>query len=84
MPASGKPSGWRKASAELTHDARLAREGQGAAAPRTRCLVAIKRVGVHLGLKPADLLLLDTLSAFTQPQDWLIIVKHLQRNYWLL
>ncbi|MEM6900239.1 MAG: plasmid replication protein RepC, partial [Pseudomonadota bacterium] len=30
----------------------------------------VKRVGAHIGLKASDLMLLDTLGAFTQSQDW--------------
>jgi replication initiation protein RepC len=32
--------------------------------------VAVKRVGAHIGLKAGDMMLLDTLGAFTQAQDW--------------
>ena len=38
--------------------------------PKSRAFVAVKRVGSHIGLKPGDLMLLDTLGAFTQAQDW--------------
>lgn len=62
--------GWRKPTQALGRAEHLAAAGEARAASRTRCVVAIKRVGAHIGLKAADLLLLDTLSAFTQPQDW--------------
>ncbi len=32
--------------------------------------MAVKRVGAHIGLKAGDMMLLDTLGAFTQAQDW--------------
>ena len=38
--------------------------------PKTQAFVAVKRVGAHIGLKAGDMLLLDTLGAFTQAQDW--------------
>lgn len=64
------PDGWRKPTAALAQADQLADIGAHRAAPKARCVVALKRVGAHLGLKAADLLLLDTLAAFTQPQDW--------------
>ncbi|MDX8350412.1 plasmid replication protein RepC [Cognatiyoonia sp. IB215446] len=63
-------AGWRKASAGLINATRLADEGAAQEVTKTRAVVAAKRVGAHIGLKAADLLLLDTLAAFTQPQDW--------------
>ncbi|WP_299616187.1 plasmid replication protein RepC [uncultured Tateyamaria sp.] len=63
-------SGWRKPTPALGHADQLARDGEQNSIARTQCSVAVKRVGVHIGLKAADLLLLDTLVAFTQPQDW--------------
>jgi replication initiation protein RepC len=35
-----------------------------------RAVIAVKRIAADLGLKAGDLLLLDTLCAFSQPQDW--------------
>ena len=64
------PDGWRKVTPELIEADRRAEEGAGLAHDRTRCFVAVKRVAAHIGLKAADLLLLDTLMAFSQPQDW--------------
>jgi replication initiation protein RepC len=64
------PSGWRKATAGLATAEQLAHAGEQAAVPKTRAFVALKRVGAHIGLKAGDLLLLDTLGAFTQAQDW--------------
>ena len=48
----------------------LAQAGERVAVPKTKAFVAIKRVGAHVGLKASDLMLLDTLGAFTQAQDW--------------
>lgn len=66
----GRPTGWRKASANLAVAEQLAEAGERAGVPKTEAFVAVKRVGAHIGLKASDLLLLDTLGAFTQPQDW--------------
>ncbi|MEM0949149.1 MAG: plasmid replication protein RepC [Pseudomonadota bacterium] len=64
------PSGWRKATAGLATAEQLAHAGEQAAVPKTQAFVALKRVGAHIGLKAGDILLLDTLGAFTQAQDW--------------
>lgn len=61
-----RPSGWRKATAAVVLAEDLAAEGQGAAIEKGRAVVAVKRVGAHIGLKAADLLLIDTLSAFSR------------------
>ena len=63
-------SGWRKPTSALGTADQLARDGEQTSFAKTRSVVAAKRVGAHIGLKAADLLLLDTLAAFTQPQDW--------------
>ncbi|WP_371171591.1 plasmid replication protein RepC [Aliiroseovarius sp. 2305UL8-7] len=63
-------SGWRKATAGLAVAEQHAQAGERAAIPKTQAFVAVKRVGAHIGLKAGDLLLLDTLGAFTQAQDW--------------
>ncbi len=65
-----KPTGWRKATPGVIAANQLAKQGQDTPADKTRSIVAVKRVAAHIGLKAADLLLLDTLAAFTQPQDW--------------
>ncbi|APZ50411.1 plasmid replication protein RepC [Salipiger abyssi] len=70
MSHDSQPSGWRKATAGLAIAERHARAGERAAIPKARAFTAAKRVGPQIGLKPGDLLLLDTLGAFTQPQDW--------------
>ncbi|MDF9301995.1 plasmid replication protein RepC [Tritonibacter mobilis] len=70
MPIAWQPSGWRKASAGLAAAEQLAQAGEQLAVPKTRAFVAVKRVGAYIGLKAGDMLLLDTLGAFTQAQDW--------------
>ena len=77
MPQNGEgmsninqPSGWRKATAGLAAAEQHAQAGERAAVPKAQAFVAVKRVGAHIGLKAGDLLLLDTLGAFTQAQDW--------------
>lgn len=62
--------GWRKATTSVISATDLARAGRAKGHAKTRCIVAAKRVGAHIGLKAADMLLLDTLAAFAQPQDW--------------
>lgn len=49
---------------------KLAETGREMAVERGRALVAVKRIGAHIGLKPGDMMLLDTLAAFTRSQDW--------------
>lgn len=77
MPQNGgdmsninQPSGWRKATAGLAISEQHAKAGERAAVPKSQAFVAVKRVGAYIGLKAGDLLLLDTLGAFTQAQDW--------------
>ena len=77
MPQSGggmsninQPSGWRKATAGLAVAEQHAQAGERTAVPKTQAFVAVKRVGAHIGLKAGDMMLLDTLGAFTQAQDW--------------
>jgi len=66
----GRPTGWRKPTPGLGIAEQLAQAGERVAVPKTEAFVAVKRVGAHIGLKASDLMLLDTLGAFTQPQDW--------------
>jgi hypothetical protein len=65
-----KHTGWRKPTPGLGVAEQLAQAGERVAVPKSTAFVAIKRVGAHIGLKAGDLLLLDTLGAFTQTQDW--------------
>lgn len=65
-----KHTGWRKPTPGLGVAEQLAQAGEQVAVPKTRAFVALKRVGAHIGLKAGDMLLLDTLGAFTQAQDW--------------
>lgn len=70
VPNTDGGSGWRKATAGLAAVEQLANAGQRLAVPKTRAFVAVKRVGPYIGLKAGDMMLLDTLGAFTQDQDW--------------
>ncbi|MEQ9040222.1 MAG: plasmid replication protein RepC [Silicimonas sp.] len=65
-----KHTGWRKPTPGLGVAEQLAQAGELVAVPKTRAFVAVKRVGAHIGLKAGDMMLLDTLGAFTQSQDW--------------
>jgi len=65
-----KQTGWRKPTPGLGIAEQLAQAGERVAIPKTRAFVAVKRVGAYIGLKAGDMMLLDTLGAFTQAQDW--------------
>ncbi|MBL3705957.1 replication protein C [Sulfitobacter sp. BDSS02] len=65
-----KHTGWRKPTPGLGIAEQLAQAGEQRAVPKTRAFVAVKRVGAYIGLKAGDMMLLDTLGAFTQAQDW--------------
>lgn len=64
------PSGWRKATIGLATADRLSQIGRYAEISKSRAFVAVKRVAPQVGLKAGPILLLDTLGAFTQAQDW--------------
>jgi len=70
MSNTNQPSGWRKATVGIAIAEQHAQDGEKAAVPKSQAFVAVKRVGAHIGLKAGDMLLLDTLGAFTQSQDW--------------
>ena len=63
-------SGWRKPTPGLSIAEQHAGAGEQSSIPKSQAFVAVKRVGAHIGLKAGDMLLLDTLGAFTQAQDW--------------
>ncbi|MEP3166067.1 MAG: plasmid replication protein RepC [Marinobacter sp.] len=65
-----KHTGWRKPTLELLQAERFAEVGEQLTIPKTRAIVATKKVAAVIGLKSQDLLLLDTFGAVTQPQDW--------------
>jgi len=65
-----KHTGWRKPTPGLGVAEQLAQAGEQVAVPKTRAFVAVKRVGAYIGLKAGDMMLLDTLGAFTQAHDW--------------
>jgi len=62
--------GWRKPTPGLSAAEKHAQVGERLSIPKNQALLAIKRVAASVGLKSGDLLLLDTLGAFTKPQDW--------------
>ncbi|WP_368188536.1 plasmid replication protein RepC [Aestuariibius sp. HNIBRBA575] len=64
------PNGWRKASPKHAQTAHMVDRVRLNSVPKSHALIALKRVGAHLGLKPGDLMLIDTLCAFSQSQDW--------------
>ena len=70
MPKINPASGWRKATVGSAVAEQHAQAGERVNIPKTRAFVAVKRVGAHIGLKAGDMMLLDTLGAFTQGQDW--------------
>ena len=70
MSNINQSSGWRKATAGLAVAEQHAQAGERSTVPKSQAFVAVKRVGAHIGLKAGDVLLLDTLGAFTQAQDW--------------
>ena len=70
MSSGNQLHGWRKATAGLAVAEQYAQVGEQVAVPKSQAFVAVKRVGAHIGLKSGDFLLLDTLGAFTQAQDW--------------
>ncbi|ABI93326.1 replication protein C (plasmid) [Roseobacter denitrificans] len=63
-------TGWRKPTPGLVAAEKLAQAGEHLSIPKTRAIVAAKKVAAAIGLKSQDLLLLDTFGAVTQPQDW--------------
>ncbi|MCP4081055.1 MAG: replication protein C [Planctomycetaceae bacterium] len=65
-----KHNGWRKPALCLQKAEKLAEAGEQLSIPKNRSVTAVKRVAAAIGVKSQDLLLLDTLCAFTQPQDW--------------
>ncbi|SEW36539.1 replication initiation protein RepC [Aliiroseovarius sediminilitoris] len=65
-----KHTGWRKPTPGLGVAEQLAQAGERIGVPKRQAVVAVKRVGAHIGLKAGDMMLLDTLGAFTQAQDW--------------
>lgn len=63
-------NGWRKPTPGLLQAERFAEVGEQLSIPKTRAMVAVKKVAAAIGLKAQDLLLLDTFGAVTQTQDW--------------
>lgn len=69
-PAPKNKTGWRKPTPSLVIAEQHARAGERMTIPKTRAVVACKKVAAAIGLKAPDMLLLDTLAAVAQPQDW--------------
>lgn len=67
---SGLSAGSRKATLASVKTAKLAEAGSQMNIEKGKAQIAVKRVANAIGLKAGDLLLLDTLFAFSQPQDW--------------
>lgn len=65
-----KHNGWRKPTPGLVVAEKHAQAGERLSIPKSKATTAAKRVAAAIGLQAQDLLLLDTFSAFTQPQDW--------------
>ncbi|MEP3296119.1 plasmid replication protein RepC [Tateyamaria sp.] len=65
-----RATGWRKPTPELLQADRFAEVGEQLTIPKSRAIVATKKVAAAIGLKSQELLLLDTFGAVTQPQDW--------------
>ena len=65
-----KHNGWRKPTPGLVVAEQHAQVGEQLSIPKTQAIVALKKVAAAIGLKAPDMLLLDTLAAITQPQDW--------------
>lgn len=63
-------SGWRKPTPGLCKANGLAEDGAQLAVPRNQAMLALRRVAHVIGLKPGDLMLLETLAVFTKPGDW--------------
>lgn len=65
-----KHTGWRKPTLETGVVRVRSQTGESRNLTKGQCLASAKRVGIQLGLRAADLLLLDMLVAFSQEQDW--------------
>lgn len=63
-------NGWRKPTPGLVVAEKHAQVGEQLSTSKTKSIVAIKRVASAMGLKSADVMLLDTFAAFTKPKDW--------------
>ena len=65
-----KHNGWRKPTPGLAKAEEFAQVGEQLSIPKSQAIVAAKKVAASIGLNASDMLLLDTLGAITQPQDW--------------
>ena len=65
-----KQSGWRRPTPGLCKANLLAEDGEQLAISKNQAMLATRRVAPIIGLKPGDLMLLETLVVFTKPCDW--------------
>ena len=63
-------TGWRKPTPGLAKAEQLAQVGERLAVPKAQAIVAVKKIAAAIKLRATDMLLLDTLAAVTQSQDW--------------
>ena len=63
-------TGWRKPTPGLLIAEMHAEDGEQLSIPKSKAVAAVKRVAASLGLRTGDIVVLDTLCAFTQAQDW--------------
>ncbi len=63
-------TGWRKPTPGLLIAEMHAEAGEQLAISKSKAVAAVKRVAASLGLRTGDIVVLDTLCAFTQAQDW--------------
>jgi len=63
-------NGWRKPTPGLVEAEKHAQVGERLSIPKAQATKAVKKVAAFIGLKMPDIVLLDTLCAFTQEQDW--------------
>lgn len=64
------PTGWRKESRGTRASDHCARDAIRCGVGKARAFGAVRRIGVHIGLKANAMLLLDTLASLSPPQDW--------------
>ena len=65
-----KQTGWRKPTPGLGIAEKFAQAGERESISKSQAFVAVKGIGAHIGLEAPAMMLLDTLGAFTQAQDW--------------
>jgi len=63
-------TGWRKPTPGLLQAEQHAKAGEQSSVPKSQATKAVKKIAAYIGLKMPDIVLLDTLCAFTKEQDW--------------